>query len=66
MQQKGGLTHNLFPEIDRTKLKTFSIEVDSYTVESALIAIEKAINEIKQGKASFNESKSQLTYRSSY
>lgn len=47
MNQSGQPNYSLFAGIDSDNLKTFVIEVDSYRTEDALLAMEKAISELK-------------------
>ncbi|HFY9976721.1 TPA: hypothetical protein ACIIU3_000045 [Serratia marcescens] len=55
----GSHAHSLFAGIDGNVLKTFVLEVDCHRAENALIALEKAIHQIKLAQLHF------LTERSS-
>lgn len=47
MNQTGQPSYALFAGNDSSNLKTFVLEVDCYRTEDALLAMEKAISELK-------------------
>ncbi|QKJ58780.1 hypothetical protein [Serratia fonticola] len=47
MNQPGQPSYSLYAGVDSDNLKTFVLEVDSYRTEDALLAMEKAIIELK-------------------
>lgn len=49
----GTHNHSLFPGIDGSDLKTFVLEVDCHRTEDALLALEKAIHQIKLAQRHF-------------
>lgn len=49
----GQHNHALFAGIDGSNLKTFVLEVDCHRTEDALLALEKAIHQIKLAQRHF-------------